>query len=257
MFYEQMLGAIQSRIGKCEAATDDGQHAYQERPAAGTSSSEATGGDQASLEELLEQYKLKDLRNLCAVLGALKRESINMALKTPCSAEDYLRFLGTYGVRSAWDCNILEGLSALLGPGSNPAPFEAAASRIFGALFCMQSLPKVTFYELSLLSNLQRTHFKNDRHVGDAVSRICRSFVDTIARGYAASRPYVIARERLNEFSRKIESTEYCVLAIIGSPDSTKTVRKVHPANGIELSDVPMLSVCLMMSCGLACPLRC
>ncbi|KAI5171642.1 hypothetical protein PAEPH01_1663 [Pancytospora epiphaga] len=204
-FFNEISRIISNKITQYGSYSTEGETVSEDKHKESISLSDENVINE-SLNNMLKECNLKELKAIYDIVEYLKIYSIGIHFKPTCSMESYIRFLRTFSAKLGCNVNAKDGLIVMLSPGDKYTMLETTASRLFNVLFLMQRLSKISFYELSIISTFQRIHFKDDRCVKEAVTKMCKAYVYNVSREYASYRQYKISTQLLHEFSVRIES---------------------------------------------------
>lgn len=218
VFYQEIINTIDYMIEKTNPGEKSGLRT-EKRGRKATTNNESRGleeaEDKVNWEELLykkiiertfEEYKVEDLRKLKSLVEILTGLSMSVEAKAAVKALDYLQFIKIFCDIYNDSGNPVEYFIALLGHSTDPVSFEATAYKIFKIVFFRQNPAKIAFYDLSLIANLWRLHFREDAYIKSVVRRLCYNFVMDISLTHVANGKYIISKRFMRGFAVKIES---------------------------------------------------
>lgn len=206
--FDRILEAVTDMLGVSGSDRRHGRRADPRESSEEDSTGMAHDDEDALAEDIkaaFSGYATKDLTNMKKIVEELRLLSAGLVVKTKGNISEYLGFLREYCDVLGGSDAVLRGFTTLLGYSTDPEMLSQAAVRLFQVVFLRQCLPRVHFYDLSLLATLQRSSFKANEYMRKVVSWLTYMFVAEISRTYVSKRRYTITGQYLNEFSLKVE----------------------------------------------------
>lgn len=147
-----------------------------------------------------------DLVKFKEMLEAFKDDSGMLIMDEQVSFTKFVDFLFGFGKICGYSSIPIEDFNTLLGQETNSPQFGTASSKLYRFIFYQQKPSKVSFYELSLLSSLQRLYFKENEYVEDSVFKIATTFILGVGLSFSAKRQYLLSDTFIKSFVKRFKS---------------------------------------------------
>ncbi|KAI4292091.1 hypothetical protein PAPHI01_1365 [Pancytospora philotis] len=202
----ERFDAILAVINEIMEADAKGARADAQRPDGGAGADGSSALTREQIGGMFAGCSFKDLENMRRFIDELKMFASGLVVRDRGSEAEHIGFLKEYCDVLGNSAGVLQGFTTLLGYSTDPEILRVAAFRLFQVIFLRQDMPRVYFYDISLLATLLRSNFKNNAYLRCVLARLSLAFVEEICQSYVAKRRYVFSRELLFEFSRRVET---------------------------------------------------
>lgn len=149
---------------------------------------------------------LPELKRFIQFLRQVKSYSSSYKTKFTINTEDFLHFLGLYHESTKINKEPLEMLIEILEREGNREVIEPLADKYFKIMFLQQYPLKVSFFELSVISNLIKMHFNEDRYMQSIRRLIQKFYIINVFKTYQAKFNYKVTSEFISKFSYVVDS---------------------------------------------------
>lgn len=146
-----------------------------------------------------------ELKRFVSFLHQIKNYSSHYQTKFTINTKDFLNFLRSYYESTKGNKDPLEVFIQTLERDGNRKIIESLAIKYFKIIFFQQHAKKISFFELSIISNLIRIHFSEDKYIQAIGASIQRTYILSIARNYQCNSNYTITPSFLSKFSYVID----------------------------------------------------
>lgn len=147
-----------------------------------------------------------ELKKFASFLQQVKNHSSHYHTKFTINTEDFLNFLRSYHESVKGSKDPLETFIQIIERGGNRQIIEPLATKYFKIMFFQQSSTRVSFFELSIISNLMRMYFKEDRYIEAIRTSILKIYISSIADTYQGIYSYTVTPSFISKFSYVIDS---------------------------------------------------